>query len=90
MSSSRAGFASVRRAVRGLVVRRVGFASDASPVGGAVGGPTCRYPGARSFALLPGRLLPFAGSGRSGFLVGPDQAARSEQEATPAGGTVYL
>ena len=31
-------------------------------------GPTCRYPDARSFALLPGRLLPFAGSGRSGFL----------------------
>jgi hypothetical protein len=24
--------------------------------GAAAGGPTCRYPGARSFALLPGRL----------------------------------
>jgi hypothetical protein len=43
------------------------------PAGVAVGGATCRYPGARSFALLPGRLLPFAGSGRSGFLVGPDR-----------------
>jgi hypothetical protein len=54
-------FVLTARAVRDSVVR-------------GAGGPACRYPGARSFALLPGRLLPFAGSGRSGFLVGPDHA----------------
>jgi hypothetical protein len=48
----------------------VGLLVTIGPAGAETGpaaGPTGRYPGVRSFALLPGRLLPFAGSGRSGF-----------------------
>ena len=54
---------------RGQPRRRAG-----PPAGAAAGSPACRYPDARSFALLPDRLSPFAGSGRSGFLAGPDHA----------------
>jgi hypothetical protein len=50
------------------------------PAGAAAAGPTCRYSGARSFALLPGRLLPFAGSGRSGFCSARTAPSRSDPD----------
>ena len=68
-------FRPIARAVCDSVARG---ASPGPPAGAAAGGPACRYPGARSFALLPGRLLPFAGSGRSGFWSARTTPSRSD------------
>ena len=64
----------IARAVRDSARCGAGRAPGRAARGPAAACPTCRYPGGRSFALLPGRLLPFAGSGRSGFLAGSDHA----------------
>jgi hypothetical protein len=85
----------IARAVRDPVLRRPAPHRAGPPAGAAADGPTCRYPGARSFALLPGRLLPFAGSGRSGFLsarttlLRPDPDIRDHPDPVQVFGLTY-